>query len=225
MNMQSVLDQVHARTVEAPAALEQSANAVKGQARKAADELTDRFEDARDTVEKGAEKAKFVTVNNLFKAYDVASRLLPMILPERAARVRSRRMIYAAIGGVLLGAGAMAILEMRRPGTLAGLFKKAKRGAARGLDDVEKRMEEGKESLEQRLDSTKDHVVEGARAATERVASALDGQVSAIPPRVDAAAKDAKAELQGVKEKVLHTLDSLESEKRAPRVVDGIHRP
>ena len=133
MNMQSVLDQIHARTVEAPAALEQRANAVKGQARKAAEDLSDRYEDARDTVEKGAEKAKFVTVNNLFRAYDVASRLLPMILPERAARVRSRRMIYAAVGGVLLGAGAMAILEMRRPGTLSGFFKKAKSAASRGL--------------------------------------------------------------------------------------------
>lgn len=224
MSIQSVLDQVHARTVEAPAVLEERAKAVKGQARKAAEDLGERYEDARETVGRTAEKAKVLTVNNLFRAYDVASRLLPMILPERAARVRSRRVMYAAIGGVVLGAGAIAVLEMRRPGTLSGLLKKARRAAARAIDDVEQRVEDGKQTLEQRIDATKEHAVEGARTGTERVAEAVEGKISAIPPRVETAAKEAKSELAGVKDKVLRTIDAIEGEKRAPRMADGNHR-
>lgn len=225
MSIQSVLDHVHARAVGAPSVLEEGAQAVKGRARQAAADLGERYEGARDTVEKGAEKAKLLTIDNLFRAYDVASRLVPMILPERAARVRSRRMAYAAIGGVVLGAGAIAVVEMRKPGTIAGLFKKARRAAARALDDVEHRVEEGKQTLEQRIDATKEHAAEGARTGTERVAEAVGTKISAIPPRVEAAAKDAKSELAGVKDKVLRTIDAIESDKRAPRVADGNHRP
>lgn len=243
MNLQTVLDQVQSRTADVPAMLEEHAKTARGQARRAADGIGERYEEARESVEKGAEKAKVLTVNNLFRAYDMASRLLPMILPERAARVRSRRMMYAAIGGVVLGAGAIAVLEVRRPGTLSGMFKQARRAVARAIDDVEQRVEEGKQSLEQRveegkqsleqrveegkqsleqrIDATKEHAVEGARVGTERIASTVDSKIAAIPKRVESAAKDAKQELAVVKEKVLRTIDAIENDKRVARAVDG----
>lgn len=208
MRLDEILETAQSLVSNIPPAVKDGTKTAKKTAFDAADVIATRAEDAREVVVEKADDVKNFTVQNMFRAYDIASRLVPMILPERASRVRNRRIAYAAAGGLLLGAGAIVILEMRRPGTLASFGKRVQRLTGRAVDGVETE-----------LVHAKDKVVTAATDAKEKVATVAGD----VKDTVKGATSSATHALEDVKEKAAHGVDAMKERVAhlGARVEDG----
>ncbi len=144
------------------------------------DEVASSADHAKDVVVQQAADARKMMRSRVLKTYDLAVSLAPFLLPERAAKVRNRRIAYVAVGSVVLGAAGIAVLELVKPGTLAGLGRRVKSlfgsgaaevktGALHALDAVKDTAMHAKDQAEHMVDGAKsaaEHAIDGVKQAT-----------------------------------------------------------
>jgi len=222
MRFDDMIDNAHDFVSSVPPAMKGTTTAARKTASSAAEAIRGRAEGAREALADKATEAKTFTLTNLFRAYDVASRLLPMVFPERAARVRNRRLAYAAAGGLLLGAGAIAVVELRRPGTLAALGRRIQRVAGRGVAAAESTLAESKEAIvaaageaEHVASRAKDKIASTVEEAKEEVSHGVE----LVKDTAGDVARDVKADLERAKEKVARAAEH--EQKNGRRYTNG----
>lgn len=200
MRFDDILENAQDFVSSVPPAVKGGAETARKNAYQAADVISHRADDAREVVaDKAGEVQKF-TMAHLVRAYDLASRFLPMVFPERAAKVRNRRIAYAAVGSLLLGAGAVAVVELRRPGTLAKLGKRIQRLGGKAVDEVETELGHAKDAVTSAASDVKSTM----KQATTSAANALEDVKEKAATGVDAMKEKAATGVDAMKERVSH---------------------
>ncbi len=168
MNIDNILDTANDLIHHAGPAVKTSAKDALHTVEKTAD-------DAKDAVVHQAEGARKAMRNRVLKTYDLAVNLAPFLLPERAEKVRNRRIAYVAVGSVVLGAAGIAVLELAKPGTLASFGRRMKGLFASGASEVKTEALHALDTVKDTAMHAKDqaeHLVDGAKRSAEQ---ALDG--------------------------------------------------
>ncbi len=170
MNFATLLSNASVILSNVAPAFKGSATTAKETSASAANTLGSRADDALDVLVETAESTQKWTLSNLLRAYDAASRLVPMLVPERASKVRNRRIAYATVGGIALGAGAIVVLEMQRPGTLAAFGRKVRTWTGAAVGGVAQEVAVVKETVVHKLGDAKATVLEAADQVSHKVA-------------------------------------------------------
>lgn len=139
------------------------------------DEVATTADHAKDAVVHQAADARKAMRSRILKTYDLAVNLAPFLLPERAEKVRNRRIAYVAVGSVVLGAAGIAVLEMAKPGTLASFGRRVKGLFASGATEVKTEALHALDTVKDTAMHAKDqaeHLVDGAKRTAEH---AIDG--------------------------------------------------
>ncbi|NOU28668.1 MAG: hypothetical protein HOO96_12245 [Polyangiaceae bacterium] len=179
MNIDNILD-------SANDLINHAGPAVKSTAKDALHTVETTADHAKDAVVHQAADARKAMRSRVLKTYDLAVNLAPFLLPERAAKVRSRRIAYVAVGSVVLGAAGIAVLELAKPGTLAsfgrrvkGLFAsgaaEVKTEALHALDTVKDTAMHAKDQAEHLMDDAKrtaEHVIDGVKGVPQQATQA-----------------------------------------------------
>lgn len=153
--------------------------AVKSSAKDALHTVEKTADDAKDAVVHQAEGARKAMRSRMLKTYDLAVNLAPFLLPERAEKVRNRRIAYVAVGSVVLGAAGIAVLELAKPGTLASFGRRMKGLFSSGANEVKTEALHALDTVKETAMHAKDqaeHLVDGAKRTAEH---ALDGMKGA----------------------------------------------
>ncbi len=139
------------------------------------DEVATTADHAKDAVVHQAADARKAMRSRILKTYDLAVNLAPFLLPERAEKVRNRRIAYVAVGSVVLGAAGIAVLELAKPGTLASFGRRVKGLFASGATEVKTEALHALDTVKDTAMHAKDqaeHLVDGAKRTAEQ---AIDG--------------------------------------------------
>lgn len=225
MNLAKMLTKASDFVSTMPPAVTNGTNQALKTAETTADALGDRAETARHAMSGTAAKAQKFTWANLVTAYDAASRLLPMLVPERASRVRNRRIVYAAMGGVALGAATIAIVEVARPGTLATFATKIRRLTGQAANGAKADLEQVKEAVTTAAGQAKNAVTHAAaevKGDAAQAAGAMKGAAQTFGTRIAEVSQDASRQgthdFEVAKDKVTQAVDA---SNHYPRRVPG----